>query len=529
VDSEELCSVLAARLTQRRSIQVEQAMRPGLTVRIAYEPMADGGTVVTFEDVTEKRQYEERIAFMARHDALTGLPNRTLLREHMAEAAARPGDGTRYAVLCLDLDRFKEVNDTLGHAAGDELLRLVAGRLRGCAREQDLIARLGGDEFAIVLTAEDDAHAPAASLAARIVEAIGEPFDVQGQSLLIGTSIGIALPDRGEPACAAPDARRRTAELLLKRADIALYRAKEERGTYVFFEPGMDEVLNMRRGLEADLRLALEYDEFELNFMPLYNLAEDRVTGFEALVRWNSPARGRVAPADFIAVAEQTGLIVPLGEWVLRTACFEAAAWPDDVLVAVNLSPVQFKSKQLVAMVCEALRESGLPATRLELEITETVLLRDTEAVMTVLRSLHELGVRVSMDDFGTGYSSLSYLRRFPFDKIKIDRSFVNDLRASPAGGAESGDPRSAAAKSAATIVRAIACLGENLGIATTAEGVETAEQLAEIRSAGCTEVQGYYIGPPRPASEVPAMLRRREAAAPPAKSELYLSARQVA
>jgi diguanylate cyclase (GGDEF)-like protein len=500
-DRKHIHDQFATLLTSRRSMQIEMAMRPGLLVRVASEPMRDGGVVVTFEDVTEKRRNEAQIAFMAHHDALTGLPNRTLFQEHLEAAATRLGDGKPFAVLCLDLDHFKDVNDTLGHAAGDELLRLVAGRLRHCVRDRDVIARLGGDEFAIVLDCASGGTGPAASLAARIVESIGAPYDVQGHSLVIGTSIGIAL---AEPGVEAAD--------LLKRADIALYRAKEERGTFVFFEPGMDEHLHARRGMEADLRLAIKNEEFELDYMPLYNLAEDRVTGFEALIRWNSPARGRVSPVDFIPLAEQTGLIVPIGEWVLRTACAEAGSWPEHVRVAVNLSPVQFKSKRLLAMVRETLEETGLSAGRLELEITETVLLQDTEAVMSILHELHDLGARVSMDDFGTGYSSLSYLRRFPFDKIKIDRSFVSDLQiaATDAGGVTILDgTQSLAAKSAATIVRAITGLGENLGISTTAEGVETAEQLAVIRQAGCTEVQGYFIGKPRPPREIPSLLRR--------------------
>ena len=506
-DPIKVCNEITALLAARSSMQYEEAMRPGLMVRITREPMANGGAVVTFEDVTEKRQNEERIAFMAGHDALTGLPNRTMFQEHMEAAVTRLGMGQHFAVLCLDLDHFKDVNDTLGHAAGDELLRLVAGRLRHCARDFDVIARLGGDEFSIVLASTVEGPAPAASLAARLVESIGAPYEVQGQNLLIGTSVGIAL---FEPGVASAE--------LLKRADVALYRAKEERGTFVFFEPGMDEHLHARRGLESDLRLAVQRDEFELNYQPLYNLAEDRVTGFEALVRWNSPSRGRISPADFIPLAERTGLIGPIGEWVLRTACAEAALWPDHVSVAVNLSPVQFRNKRLVAIVREILDATGLPARRLELEITEAVLLQDTEAVMTILHSLHDLGVRVSMDDFGTGYSSPSYLRRFPFDKIKIDRSFVSDLQIAPgdaeASAASAGAP-SASAKSAAMIVRAITGLGRNLGISTTAEGVETAEQLAQIRQEGCTEAQGYFISPPRPAAEIAGLLRRLDATMP--------------
>jgi EAL domain-containing protein (putative c-di-GMP-specific phosphodiesterase class I) len=303
---------------------------------------------------------------------------------------------------------------------------------------------------------------------------------------------------------------------MLKRADVALYRAKEERGTFAFFEAGMDQLLQARLGLEADLRLALHRDEFELHYQPLYHLAEERVTGFEALIRWNSPTRGRVAPVDFIPLAEQTGLILPIGEWVLRTACAEAAPWPDHVRVAVNLSAIQTKNKNLVTLVRETLEQTGLPARRLELEITETVLLQDTEAVMTMLHSLHEMGVKVAMDDFGTGYSSLSYLRRFPFDKIKIDRSFISDLRGTQSEGDDGApDPLAAAAKSAATIVRAIVGLGQNLGISTTAEGVETAQQFVQVRQKGCTEVQGYFISPPRPANEVAELLRRLDLTLP--------------
>jgi diguanylate cyclase (GGDEF)-like protein len=498
-DPGEVCLKLTALLTRRRSMQIEMMMRPSLLVRVACEPMANGGAVVTFEDVTEKRRNEEQIVFMARHDALTSLPNRTLFQDHLEAAAAGLDEGVQFAVLCLDLDHFKEVNDTLGHAAGDELLRLVAGRLRHSVRDQDVVARLGGDEFAIIMENAIGSAAAPTALATRIVESIGVPYDVQGHSLVVGASIGVALSEPGVPSAD-----------LLKRADVALYRAKEERGTYAFFEPGMNEQLQVRRELEADLRLAVQREEFELYYQPLYNLEENRVTALEALLRWNSPTRGRVSPADFIPLAERSGLIIPIGEWVLRAACAEAVTWPDHVRVAVNLSPVQFRNKRLVTMVREILAETGLPARRLELEITETVLLQDTEAVMTTLYSLHDLGLGVSMDDFGTGYSSLSYLHRFPFDKIKIDRSFVSDLRvASLDATGAAGEALSSAAKSAAMIVRAITGLGRNLGITTTAEGVETAEQLAQIRREGCTEVQGYYISPPRPAAEVAALLQR--------------------
>jgi len=518
-DPDELCAHYTAQLSARHSSDVEVAMRPGLIVRVGSVPMVNGGCVVTFEDVTEQRHNERQITFLARHDTLTGLPNRMLLQDHLEAAVTGLSEGQHFAVLCLDLDHFKEVNDTLGHAAGDVLLRLVAERLRHCARDGDLIARLGGDEFAIVLASGVDGAASATSLATRVIESIGAPYEVQGRDFVIGASIGIALSEPGIPGAE-----------FLKRADVALYRAKEERGTFVMFAAGMDDHLHARRGLEADLRLAIQRSEFELYYQPLYSLVEDRVTGFEALLRWNSPTRGRVAPADFIPLAEQTGLIVPIGEWVLRTACAEAASWPAYVRVAVNLSPVQFKSKRLVALVQETLEASGLVPRRLELEITETVLLQETELVMTMLHSLHDLGVRISMDDFGTGYSSLSYLRRFPFDKIKIDRSFVGDLLGPPnAAGGTTAEWPSAAATSAAMIVRAITGLGLNLGMLITAEGVENAEQFAQVRQEGCTEVQGYFISPPRPALEVMAMLRRRETAPVPIASGWRALSRQVA
>jgi diguanylate cyclase (GGDEF)-like protein len=497
----EVCNRINMLLSARHSVQTAITMRPGLWVQVACEPMANGGAVITLEDVTEKRRNEEQIAFMAHHDTLTGLVNRAVFRERLNAAVARPGQP--FAVLCLDLDQFKDVNDMLGHAIGDELLGLVAGRLRQCVRDGDIAARLGGDEFAIVLNSPTADAAPAVSLARRLIDSVTAPFEVQGHTIFIGVSIGIAVAEPDLPGAE-----------LLKRADVALYRAKEERGTFAVFESGMDEDLRLRLGLEADLRLAIQRNEFALQYQPLYNFVADRVTAVEALLRWNSPTRGSVAPAEFIPLAEQTGLIAPIGQWVLRTACAEAMAWPGTVRVAVNLSPAQFRHQHLIEIVRDALAETGLPASRLELEITETVLRQDTEAVMAVLHGLHELGVHVSLDDFGTGYSSLNYLQRFPFDKIKIDRSFVSDLLHVPAEAA-SDDTVMVAAKSAAMIVRAVTGLGETLGIATTAEGVKTAQQFAQIRREGCTEVQGYFISPPRPAAEIEALLRRLDATLP--------------
>jgi diguanylate cyclase (GGDEF)-like protein len=386
-------------------------------------------------------------------------------------------------VLCLDLDRFKEVNDTLGHPVGDELLRAVAGRLRRCVRETDTIARLGGDEFAIVQISRTQ-PTDATALASRIIEAIDAPFDIDGHRVAVGTSVGIAIaPTDGTD----PDQ-------LLKNADLALYRAKSDgRGTYRFFEQEMDQRMQARRKLELDLRRALVDGEFELHYQPFVNLDRNEVIGFEALLRWRHPERGMVSPAEFIPLAEETGLIVPIGEWALRRACREAIGWPDGIAIAVNLSAAQFRNRQLVQTVVNALAAAGLPATRLELEITESVLLQDAEAAREILLQLRSLGVRIALDDFGTGYSSLSYLRTFPFDKIKIDRCFIADL--------------STSAEAPLAILRAVTQLGATLGMTTTAEGVETEEQLALVRAVGCTEMQGHLFSPPRPAHEVPHLL----------------------
>ncbi|MEO1019496.1 MAG: EAL domain-containing protein, partial [Pseudomonadota bacterium] len=455
----------------------------GRTVEIWYRPMQGGGWVTTFEDITERRQTEAKIAHMARHDTLTGLGNRALFRDEMERALLRVGRGDRIGVLCLDLDRFKIVNDTLGHPVGDTLLQVVADRLRQCVREVDTVVRLGGDEFAIIVA---DVEQPAASiaLADRLLETIGAPYEIDDHKLNIGTSIGVAIaPDDGND----PDR-------LLKSADMALYRAKEDgRGTVRIFEPEMDAHLQSRRTLELQLRRALAEGEFELHYQPLINLEDRGVSGLEALLRWDCPQRGTVSPADFVPLAEEIGLIVPISEWVLHKACAEAADWPDDVKVAVNLSPVHFKHGDLVDTVASALDASGLAPNRLELEITEGVLLDDTAATIATLTALKELGVRIAMDDFGTGYCSLSYLQRFPFDKIKIDRSFIKDL----------GEGTDALA-----IVRAVSGLAESLGMITTAEGVETDGQLHRVRGEGCTEAQGYLFSRPAPASGVPAMLQ---------------------
>ena len=447
--------------------------------------------VSVVEDVTERKRADERIAHQAHHDALTDLPNRVLFREHLEQSLKWVNRGERLAVLYLDLDQFKSVNDTLGHPVGDELLKAVAARLRGCLRETDIVARLGGDEFAIIQTAIASPM-DVTDLVNRIYEVIRQPFEADGHQLVADTSVGIAIaPDDGSD----PDQ-------LLKNADLAMYRAKSDgRGTYRFFEQEMDALVKARRALEFDLREAIMCGGFELHYQPLSGLQEDKITGCEALLRWHHPKRGTISPAEFIPVAEETGLINQLGEWVLRTACTEAMAWPDDIKVAVNVSPVQFKSGNLVQMVVHALAASRLSACRLELEITEAVLIRDDEAVLALLHQLHQLGVRIAMDDFGTGYSSLSYLLRFPFDKIKIDRSFVSDI---------------AKTDGSLSIVQAIVSIATSRSISTTAEGVETEQQKDLLRKLGCTEMQGYLFSPARPAAEILQLLKsvRGEASA---------------
>jgi diguanylate cyclase (GGDEF)-like protein/PAS domain S-box-containing protein len=464
----------------------------GRFISVLRRPMANGGLISTHEDITERQKAEARIAHLAHHDVLTDLPNRALLRERLEQsvAAMRQG-GRRLAVLMLDLDRFKEVNDTLGHAVGDALLSVVAQRLRGCVRETDTIARLGGDEFAVVQRSQDPV-ADSVVLAGRILEIVGAPADIEGHNLVIGTSVGIAVaPGDGEES-----------DQLLKSADLALYRAKSEgRGTYRFFEPEMDQRMQARRSLEKDLRGALAAGQFSLHYQPLVNLERDEICGFEALLRWSHPVRGKVPPAEFIPIAEESNLIVPIGEWVLRQACAEAAGWPEHLKVAVNISPVQFRARNLADVVLHTLASAGIAPNRLELEVTESVMLEDEQAAFATLTRLHDLGVRIALDDFGTGYSSLSNLRKFPFDKIKIDRSFVSDL--------------SVANVDALAVIRSVAQLGVSLGMATTAEGVETKEQLEHVRAEGCTEIQGYYICPPSPPEEIQRLIhgaRRRPA-----------------
>ena len=436
------------------------------------------------EDITDRARAEERIAHMAHHDALTDLPNRALLRERLEAALAYVRRGDSLAVHYLDLDHFKSINDTLGHAVGDELLKSVAERLRGCVRDTDTVARLGGDEFAIVQIGLRDIT-DAADKAQRILDLFKAPFEPGGHHVTTDVSIGIAIaPNDGSDA-----------DQLLKSADLALYGAKADgRGTYRFFESEMDVRMKARHSLEIDLRLALANGEFELHYQPQINLLSNRVCGCEALLRWRHPERGMISPTEFVPVAEETGLIVALGEWVVRRACRDAATWPQDVKVAINISPAQLMNQNLLPMVVNALAASGLQANRLEFEITEAVLLQNNERTMAALHQLRELGARIALDDFGTGYSSLSYLRRFPFDKIKIDRSFIQDL---------AGEGGSLA------IVQAIMNLAFSLDMTTTAEGVETEEQLEIVRALGCTELQGFLFSAAKVAEDVLPLFRR--------------------
>jgi diguanylate cyclase (GGDEF)-like protein len=477
--ADQLISMLWALPSDVTSSRINE-LADGRLVCVTRQPMAGGGWVATHLDVTEQRRSEARITYMAQHDALTDLPNRVMLREHLEHAFAmtRRG-GCSLAVLILDLDRFKEVNDTLGHPTGDTLLQAVAARLRGCIRETTLIARLGGDEFAVIDYVTNPV-VEATALAERIRKALCEPFDLRDHQVTTGASIGIAIAPRDGA----------DSDEIMKSADLALYSAKTgRRGSFRFFEPELDRLMHARRDLERDMRDALVNGEFELHYQPFVNAESSEIIGCEALLRWHHPQRGLVTPAEFIPLAEETGLIMPIGEWVLRTACAEAAKWPGDLKIAVNLSPAQFRSKDLVPIVVGALATSGIASQRLELEVTETVIMHDSEVVFAALGQLHGLGVRIALDDFGTGYSSLSFLQKFPFDKIKIDRSFVNGLL----------DSR----EEASLIARAVVRFAVNLGKTTTAEGVETQEQLDGLRAEGCTELQGYYFSRPISAAEV--------------------------
>ena len=455
-------------------------LKDGRAIAISRQPIPDGGWVTTHQDVTERERVEAEIVYIASHDALTGLANRAVLYETMKKNLARvQRDGRPFALMMLDLDRFKIVNDSLGHPIGDQLLRLVAARIRDCTRETDLVARLGGDEFAIVLAAAPDAESSATSLARRLLQAVAAPYEIEGHEINVGTSIGIALlPEHG------PDLDR-----AVKNADLALYKAKSQgRNAYCLFDPSIAAAAELQHSLETDLRTALAQDEFEMHYHPIVALATMETISVEGLIRWRHPKRGLLPPADFIPLAEDSGLINTIGEWVLRKACSDALNWPAHVKVALNLSPLQFRVGHLADIVSKALTETGMPPQRLELEITESVLLESSSENLEALHRLRDKGITIVLDDFGTGYSSLSYLRTFPFDRIKIDRSFIQEL---------------AVSTECAAIVSAVASLGRGLHVDTVAEGIETEDQLVLARASGCTQAQGFLFGTPCPAPEL--------------------------
>ena len=454
----------------------------GCTIETVVQPLNSGGWVTTQEDVTERRRAERQIAHLAHYDALTDLPNRVLFRERLDLEMERIRRGEQLAMLYIDIDEFKAVNDSLGHPVGDELLKAVATRLRSCIRETDFVARLGGDEFAIVQTGVEQ-PSDVMGLVKRIYDAIREPYECLGHNLMTDASIGIALaPHDGTDL-----------DQLLKSADLAMYGAKADgRRTYRFFEAEMDARVKARRTLELDMRQAIADGAFELHYQPVVNLRRDAVVGCEALLRWRHPVRGMISPAEFIPIAEETGLICEIGDWALATACAEAMNWPPNIRLAVNVSPVQFRSHAFSLKVANVLATTGLAPSRLELEITEAVLIRDDDAALNLLQHLRNIGVRIALDDFGTGYSSLSYLRRFPFDKIKIDRCFVD--------GIDGSDGSSA-------IVQAVINIANAQNMTTTAEGIETEPQREMLRDLGCTEMQGFLFSRPLPVEGIRALL----------------------
>ena len=484
-DPEQRCRIILDAIAREETAVWAIETSDGRMIQTVDQPMPGGGWVSTHEDVTERKRADARIAYMAYHDELTGLPNRTRFHESLKKTLSLMQRETRVAVFYLDLDRFKKVNDTLGHPVGDDLLKSVAERLRSCVREDATVARLGGDEFAIIQPALGQPR-NAAVLADRILSAVAAHYEIGGHEVSMSTSIGIVIaPDDGTEA-----------DQLIKNADMALYGAKAvERGTYRFFAAEMDSSMKARTNMEADLRKALINGEFELFYQPLINAQRNEVSCCEALLRWHHPQAGIISPSEFIPVAEDTSLIIPLGEWALRKACADAAKWPDNVNVAVNVSTIQFRKQGLTQTVVAALAASGLPAHRLEIEITERVILEDSKEIRATLHQLHELGVQIVMDDFGTGYSSLSYLRKFPFDKIKIDAFFIRGL----SDGSDSS-----------TIVEAITKMATTMKIATVVEGVETQQQLEKVREWGCTEMQGYLFSRPKPIEEILPMFARR-------------------
>ncbi|WP_291854501.1 EAL domain-containing protein [Bradyrhizobium sp.] len=476
----------------------------GRSLSWKFQPMADGGAVVLVEDITERRNAEARISHLARYDELTALPNRVNFRDEIGRLLAVQQDAEQLsALLFVDLDQFKQVNDTLGHPCGDQLLCAVAGRMRELLRPEDFVARFGGDEFVVFqqnINSTDDA----AGLARRIVDRLSERYKIDNHLVEIGASVGIAMTSPGV-----------SADTLLKNADMALYRAKADgRGTYCFFREEMAQVVESRRILELDLRKALANEEFELLYQPLVNLKSGRISTCEALLRWDHPVRGMVSPSEIIPIAEDMGLIVDLGRWILRKACMECMKWPEGVSVAVNFSPQQFHQRGLLGEVRYALEVSGLPASRLEIEITESSLLRNTQQTHDVLSQLHSLGVRISLDDFGTGYSSLSYLHNFPLQKVKIDRSFLE--------GIDSDRPL--------TLLRGVARLSADLGMTVVVEGVETNEQLELIGAEGTvSEVQGYLFSPPVPVTRIRQLLNVSHGRRLPERQPAAIPSRSIA
>ena len=489
-DVDEFCNAIIRDVSLGKATNQITEAPGGRAIQIINQPLEAGGWVATIEDVTERRDAEARITHLAHYDPLTDLPNRALFHERLALELTRIAPGEQLAVLYIDIDEFKSVNDTLGHLIGDELLKSVALSLSGCIRRDGFVARLGGDEFAVVQTAVTS-EAEIVDLTARIFDAIRMPYECLGHQVSTDASIGVALaPQHGSDL-----------HQILKNADMAMYAAKSAgRRTYRFFEPDMDAQVKARRLLEMDLRQAMSEGALEVYYQPCVGLQDNKITGCEALLRWRHPERGMVSPADFIPIAEETGLINQIGEWVLTTACAEATTWPEDIKLAVNVSPVQFKSGTLALKIVAALAASGLAASRLELEITEAVLIRDDDAALAILHQLRAIGVRIALDDFGTGYSSLSYLQRFPFDKIKIDRCFVTDIE-EPEGSS--------------SIVQAVVNIAAARHMTTTAEGVETKQQQQLLRLLGCSEMQGYLFSRPKPAAEIKQLLFSHERKSP--------------
>ncbi|MEM9029099.1 MAG: EAL domain-containing protein [Pseudomonadota bacterium] len=461
-----------------RPWRLPRDLHDGRTILVSCSNMSDGYYVATHEDITDSGYADERLRFAAHHDQLTELPNRLLFLERLETALTRAKGGETAALLLIDLDRFKAVNDTHGHSIGDQLLRQVADRLRACVRPTDTVARLGGDEFAI-LQAPALSKDETSALADRLVSSLNQPYQIGELPLMIGISVGVVIASESNS----------DTETLMQNADFALYRAKSEgRGTVRFFAEELNAELQRRRKMESGLRRALVLEEFELHYQPIVNLDRRRVETLEGLLRWTRPDGQMVSPGEFIPIAEESGLIVPIGHWVLHEACSQARTWPEHMAVAINISALQFHAGGIVDAVKSAIEQSGLPPHRLEIEVTESILLDATEDVMNDLKAIKALGVRIAMDDFGTGYSSLHYVSSFPFDKLKIDRSFVSGL------------PHVA---SKLAILRAVANLGASLGMITTAEGVETFEQLDIAQQEGCIEVQGFYFAKPTRAQDL--------------------------